>query len=116
MSDEQKEDKTKPKVVITRSYSTGVIDSGSPISTISALSGSIAEGYNQLSSTFSVNQANIAKSFDLEENVKQLVDLTKEQVVHSQKESKNRRNQWIITTAIALCALIISVLKALNII
>lgn len=64
---EKGEDKPKHKLVVVKE-TIGLSDSAS----VSTLSGSIAQGYEALSSTFDVRQKGIADSFNLGENVQYL--------------------------------------------
>ncbi|MEM2107870.1 MAG: hypothetical protein QXL10_01105 [Candidatus Bathyarchaeia archaeon] len=70
----------------------------------------VLQGYELLSGTFNVSQVVIAQKFNLEENLKQLVELTKEQVEYSKKDSKKQDKRFYASTAIAIIAIIVAVL------
>jgi hypothetical protein len=117
MGEEQNENENKPKhkLVVVRD-SIGLSDS------VSTISGSIAQGYNALSSTFDVRQKNIADSFNLGENVEYLrriaesldksVKLAEKQREEAIEDAKRQRKWFYISTAIVIVAIIITVVVA----
>jgi hypothetical protein len=116
LDEEQKKNENKPKhklVVVKESI--GLSNSAS----ISTISGSIAQGYEALSSTFDVRQKSIANSFNLEENVQYLkqiaesleksVKLTEQQRQQAVEDAKRERRRFYISTAIAIVAIIVTI-------
>jgi hypothetical protein len=112
MSEEQDKNENKPKhkfVVVKENI--GLSDSVS----VSAISGSIAQGYEAVSSTFDVRQKNIADSFSLGENVqylKQIAQTLEQQRQEAIEDAKKQRRWFYISTAIAIVAIIVTVIVA----
>lgn len=116
MGEEQEKNENKPKhkLVVVKD-SIGLSDSVS----VSRISGSIAQGYEALSSTFDVRQKGIADSFSLGENVqylKQIAEsleksakLAEQQRQEAIEDARRQRKWFYISTAIAIVAIIVTV-------
>lgn len=90
---------------------------------ITISSSAVVKAYEALSSTFDVQQKNIASSYELKENIlilKQIaensvksVQLAEQQRDDAVNESKTEKKRFYISTTIAILAVIISVIAIL---
>jgi len=104
----------------TISETMGLADS---VQTISTITGSLAEGYNQLSGTFNVQQKSIADSYNLGPNfetLKSIAESEKEQVrlmeqqrKDAMEDAKRQKRFFYISTAIAVVAVIAAVVAVI---
>lgn len=104
----------------TISDTTSLADS---VQTISTITGSLAEAYNQLSGTFNVHQKNIADSYNLGSNfetLKSIAESEKEQIrlMEQQRrdaveDAKRQKRFFYISTAIAVVAVIVAVVAVI---
>jgi predicted glycosyltransferase involved in capsule biosynthesis len=88
------------------------------------ITGSLADGYAQLSGTFNVQQKSIAGSYNfassferltetlknIAESDKKLVQLTEQQRNDAIQETKKQRKWLYITTAITIIAIIVTII------
>jgi DNA topoisomerase IB len=85
-----------------------------------AISGSLIEGYNQLSSSFTIDQKRIADSINFAPMLEQLkrtaesnekiLELQKEAIKQAIENERRQRKLTYITTAIAVIAIIIAII------
>jgi uncharacterized membrane protein (DUF106 family) len=86
------------------------------VQTIKTVTGSLAEGYAQLSGTFTVDQKRVADSVNFASNLetlksiaesdKRLVELAEKQI----EDAKKQRKLLHITTAITIIAIIVAII------
>lgn len=117
MSEERKEENSPKYIVKTVEDAIGLADS------VQTITGSLTEGYNQLSGTFSVQQKSIADSVNFASNLetlKSIAESEKEQLRLMQEQRKNaledakrQKRFFYISTAIAVVAVIVAVIAVI---
>jgi hypothetical protein len=99
----------------------GSLELAASVQTISTITGSLAEGYNQLSGTFDVQQKTIADSVNFASNLetlrsiaeseKEQVKLMQQQRDDAVKDAKRQTIIAVIAIVVAVIAVIVTILR-----
>ena len=110
MSEEGKEENPPKYTVKTVEDAIGLADS---VQTISTITGSLAEGYNRLSGTFSPQQKSIADTIRFEKGLEDITSIAENQkklVKLTEQDAQNRKWQSYISAVIAIIAIIVAII------